>query len=385
MIKNDFLIRLTAMTNKEFHQLMRDNSSILIGIFLPIILIFIIGYGVSLDVKKVPIATVLEDTSPTVHEVLSFLNGSEYFAPIYVTSMHEAKELMDNRDVDAIIRIPSDFSKNLYTRGSSMQLILYGVDSTTATTVKGYVEGSVKQWEALNKARFINGSTAGIITVENRMWFNDANSSIWYFIPGLIVLIITIVGVFLTSLVMAREWERGTLESLFISPVKPLEILLSKMIPYFCIAMIGLAFCLIAARFLFKVPIHGSLTLIILSSMLYLLATLGMGLTISSITKNQFLASQIALVVSFLPAMMLTGFLFDLRSVPFFIRSVGQILPATYYLQLLKSLFLAGNNWNLIFKNCFILFAYAVFFVSAALKVTKKTVELESDFRWIIL
>ena len=375
MIKNDFLIRLTAMTNKEFHQLMRDNSSILIGIFLPIILIFIIGYGVSLDVKKVPIATVLEDTSPTVHEVLSFLNGTEYFAPIYVTSMHEAKELMDNRDVDAIIRIPSDFSKNLYTRGSSMQLILYGVDSTTATTVKGYVEGSVKQWEALNKARFINGSTAGIITVENRMWFNDANSSIWYFIPGLIVLIITIVGVFLTSLVMAREWERGTLESLFISPVKPLEILLSKMIPYFCIAMIGLAFCLIAARFLFKVPIHGSLTLIILSSMLYLLATLGMGLTISSITKNQFLASQIALVVSFLPAMMLTGFLFDLRSVPFFIRSVGQILPATYYLQLLKSLFLAGNNWNLIFKNCFILFAYAVFFVSAALKVTKKTVE----------
>ena len=375
MIKNDVLIRLTAMTNKEFHQLMRDNSSILIGIFLPIILIFIIGYGVSLDVKKVPIATVLEDTSPTVHEVLSFLNGSEYFAPIYVTSMHEAKELMDNRDVDAIIRIPSDFSKNLYTRGSSMQLILYGVDSTTATTVKGYVEGSVKQWEALNKARFINGSTAGIITVENRMWFNDANSSIWYFIPGLIVLIITIVGVFLTSLVMAREWERGTLESLFISPVKPLEILLSKMIPYFCIAMIGLAFCLIAARFLFKVPIHGSLTLIILSSMLYLLATLGMGLTISSITKNQFLASQIALVVSFLPAMMLTGFLFDLRSVPFFIRSVGQILPATYYLQLLKSLFLAGNNWNLIFKNCFILFAYAVFFVSAALKVTKKTVE----------
>ena len=375
MIKNDFLIRLTAMTNKEFHQLMRDNSSILIGIFLPIILIFIIGYGVSLDVKKVPIATVLEDTSPTVHEVLSFLNGSEYFAPIYVTSMHEAKELMDNRDVDAIIRIPSDLSKNLYTRGSSMQLILYGVDSTTATTVKGYVEGSVKQWEALNKARFINGSTAGIITVENRMWFNDANSSIWYFIPGLIVLIITIVGVFLTSLVMAREWERGTLESLFISPVKPLEILLSKMIPYFCIAMIGLAFCLIAARFLFKVPIHGSLTLIILSSMLYLLATLGMGLTISSITKNQFLASQIALVVSFLPAMMLTGFLFDLRSVPFFIRSVGQILPATYYLQLLKSLFLAGNNWNLIFKNCFILFAYAVFFVSAALKVTKKTVE----------
>ena len=375
MARNNFIIRLTAMTNKEFHQLIRDNSSILIGIFLPIVLIFIIGYGVSLDVKKVPVATVLEDTSPTVYDVLSFLNGSEYFSPVYVTSMHEAKKLMDKRDVDAIIRIPSDFSENLYKQKSSMQLILYGVDSSTATTVKGYVEGSVKQWEALNKSRFISSPSAGIITVESRMWFNDANSSIWYFIPGLIVLIITIVGVFLTSLVMAREWERGTLESLFISPVKPLEILLSKMIPYFCIAMIGLIFCLIAARFLFKVPIHGSLAIIILCSMLYLLTTLGMGLTISSITKNQFLASQVALIVSFLPAMMLTGFLFDLRSVPPFIRNVGQILPATYYLQLLKSLFLAGNNWNLILKHCLILSGYAVFFISAALKVTKKTVE----------
>ena len=282
---------------------------------------------------------------------------------------------MDKREADAIIRIPPDFSENLYKQETKIQLILYGVDSSTATIVKGYVESAVKQWEALNGYKFSDSPDMSNITVENRIWFNDANSSIWYFIPGLIVLIITIVGVFLTALVMAREWERGTLESLFISPVKPLEILLSKMIPYFCIAIIGLDLCLVAARYLFKVPIHGSLTIIILCSMLYLFTTLGMGLIISSITKNQFLASQIALVVSFLPAMMLTGFLFDLRSVPVFIRSVGQILPATYYLQLLKSLFLAGNNWDLIIKNCLILAAYAVFFVSAALKVTKKTLE----------
>lgn len=375
MSKNDFIRRLTAMITKEFRQLIRDNSSILIGIFLPILLIFIIGYGVSLDVKNVPIAVVLEDTSPTTYDVLSFLNGSEYFSPTYVTSMHEAEKMIDKRNVDAILRIPSDFSENLYRQESSVQLILYGVDSSTSTLVKGYVEGSIKQWEALNKSKFINDSTIGSITIENRMWFNDANSSIWYFIPGLIVLIITIVGVFLTSLVMAREWERGTLESLFISPVRPLEILLSKMVPYFSVAMIGFLFCLIAARFLFEVPIYGSLAIIILCSMLYLLVTLGMGLTISSITKNQFLASQLALLVSFLPAMMLTGFLYDLRSVPAFIRNVGQILPATYYLELLKSLFLAGNNWHLIYKNCLILFFYAIFFISLALKVTKKSLE----------
>lgn len=375
MSKNGFIKRLTAMVTKEFRQLVRDNSSILIGIFLPILLIFIIGYGVSLDVKNVPIAIVLEDTSPTTYDVLSFLNGSEYFSPTYVTSMHEAEKMIDERRVDAILRIPSDFSESLYRQESSIQLILYGVDSSTATLVKGYIEGSIKQWEALNISKFINDSPIGNITVENRMWFNDANSSIWYFIPGLIVLIITIVGVFLTSLVMAREWERGTLESLFISPVKPLEILLSKMVPYFCVAMIGFIFCLIAARFLFEVPIYGSLAIIILCSMLYLLVTLGMGLTISSITKNQFLASQLALLVSFLPAMMLTGFLYDLRSVPAFIRNVGQILPATYYLELLKSLFLAGNNWHLIYKNCIILFFYAIFFISLALKVTKKSLE----------
>ena len=375
MFKNNFLVRLTAMIKKEFRQLVRDNSSILIGIFLPIILIFIIGYGVTLDVKNVPVAVVLEDTSPKAHDVLSFLNGSEYFSPIYVTSMYEAVELMDDRKVDAVLKIPSDFSENLYKQKSSIQLILYGVDSSTATTVKGYIEVSIKQWEALNNSAFMNSPSAGNILIENRMWFNDSNSSTWYFIPGLIVLIMTIVGVFLTSLVMAREWERGTLESLFISPIKPLEILLSKMIPYFCTAMIGFSLCLVAARVLFKVPIHGSLLIIIFCSMLYLFVSLGMGLIISSITKNQFLASQVALVVSFLPAMMLTGFLFDLRSVPVFIRNIGQILPATYYLQLLKSLFLGGNNWNLILKNCLILSAYAVFFVSTALKVTKKSLE----------
>lgn len=375
MIKNNFLRRLIAMTKKEFYQLIRDNSSILIGIFLPIILIFIIGYGVSLDVKKVPVAVVLEDVSPTAYNSLKFLNGSDYFEPIYTTSMHQAEKLMDNRKSDAILRIPSDFSENLYKGKSAIQLILYGVDSSTATTVKGYIEGAVRQWENENKTTFISNSNVGNIIVENRMWFNDANSSIWYFIPGLIVLIITIVGVFLTALVMAREWERGTLESLFVSPVKPLEILLSKMIPYFSVAMIGFGLCLLSAKFLYKVPIYGSLPIILFCSMLYLFTTLGMGLIISSITKNQFLASQMALVISFLPAMMLSGFLYDLRSVPIFIRYIGQILPATYYLQLLKSLFLAGNNWYLIYRNCFILFIYAICFISLSIKVTKKSLE----------
>ncbi|MBR1976562.1 MAG: ABC transporter permease [Phascolarctobacterium sp.] len=208
-----------------------------------------------------------------------------------------------------------------------------------------------------------------------RMWFNDANTSTWYFIPGLIVLVITISGVFLTSMVMAKEWERGTLEALFVTPVKVLEILLSKMIPYFCVAMVGFSLCVAASQLLFDVPMHGSFIIILLCTMLYLFVALGVGLMISSITKNQFLASQMALVLSMMPTMMLSGFLFDLRSVPLVVKMVGYALPPTYYMQLLKTLFLAGNNWLSIFKNCTILVLYAIFFISMAFRVTQKRVE----------
>ena len=194
------------------------------------------------------------------------------------------------------------------------------------------------------------------------------------FIPGLIVIVMTLVGVFLTSLVMAREWERGTLESLFVTPVRPLEIIAAKMIPYFCIALVGLVLCLVAAYYGYGVPMHGSLALILLSSIEYIFVAIGMGLTISSLTKNQFLACQMALVVSLLPTIMLSGFLFDLRSVPTAIAVIGHVLPATYYMELMKSLFLAGTTGPLVIKDCAILGAYAVFFVFLSLRVTKKGV-----------
>ena len=182
------------------------------------------------------------------------------------------------------------------------------------------------------------------------MWFNSANTSTWYLVPGLIVLIMTLVGAFLTAMVMAREWERGTLEALFVSPVRPTEILLAKIIPYFLVGMLGLGMCLVAARFLFQVPMFGSFLIVLGSSMLYMLVALGIGLVISSSVKNQFLASQLALISSFMPALMLSGFLFDLRNVPTVIYLVGQLLPATYFMELIRTLFLAGNVWPLILR-----------------------------------
>jgi ABC-2 type transport system permease protein len=185
----------------------------------------------------------------------------------------------------------------------------------------------------------------------------------------------TLVGAFLTAMVMAREWERGTLEALFVTPVRPEEILLAKIIPYFMVGMLGLSMCLFAARLLFDVPMYGSLLIILVGSMLYMLVALGIGLVISSVTKNQFLASQLAIISSFMPSMMLSGFLFDLRNVPAVIHLVGHLLPATYFMELIRTLFLAGNVWPLIFKNCAILTGYAVLLLGLARFVTRKKLD----------
>ena len=224
--------------------------------------------------------------------------------------------------LNAILVVPADFSSKLGRREAKLQLIAYGADPTTATSINGYVEAGVA---AFNASRVAGYAPQGMVTVENRMWFNDAHSSTWYFVPGLMMLITTIVGVFLTSLVMAREWERGTLESIFVTPVRKEELLLAKMIPYFCIAMLGFFLCLLASRYLYGVPLHGSFIMLVISSVLYLFVALGIGLLISAATKSQFLASQVSLVLSLLPARMLSGFLFDLRSVPAWVAAVGHV------------------------------------------------------------
>jgi ABC-2 type transport system permease protein len=371
-----FWPRLLALTRKETRQLLRDPSSLAIGILLPIILILIFGYGLSLDVKNAPMAVVLEDTSPTAVQAVSGLQLTPYISPVMLTSMREAEALMHARKVDGIVRVPGDFSRRLAAGDARIQVIVHGADANKANIVLRYASGALAQ-NGLRIADQGAGAVAGVgaVTIEQRLWFNAANNSTWYLVPGLIVLIMTLVGAFLTALVMAREWERGTLEALFVTPVRPVEILLAKIIPYFGIGMVGLLLCLVAARFLFEVPMYGSLAAIVVSAMLYLLVAVGIGLVISSVTRNQFLASQVALISSFLPSLMLSGFLFDLRNVPTVVRIVGQALPATYFMELVRTLFLAGNVWPLIFRNCAILMLYAIVLLSVARLVTRKSLD----------
>jgi ABC-2 type transport system permease protein len=212
----------------------------------------------------------------------------------------------------------------------------------------------------------------GPVNVRSRIWFNEANDSHYFLVPGLIVLIMTLIGAFLTALVMAREWERGTLEAIFVTPVHVTEILLGKIVPYFAMGMIGFALCVLAALFLFHVPLRGSLLVLTIVSMLYLLVSLGIGLVVSAATKSQFVASQIALLATFLPAMLLSGFLFDIRSMPVPIQIVTYILPPRYFVTLLQTIFLAGDIWRVILPNTAVLAVMAIILMTAALRATRK-------------
>ena len=363
--------RVWSMVRKETRQIFRDPSSVGIGVVLPLILILLFGYGLSLDVQSVPVAVVLEDPSPEAADLAAGFQLSRYFNAQLLVSMPQARDLMLAREVDGIVRIRSDFARNLALGNAEVQVLVHGTDANRARIILGYAQGAVGEWAARRAAEG-HAVLAGPVALRDRVWFNEANDSHYFLVPGLIVLVMTLLGAMLTSLVMAREWERGTLEALFVTPIRAGEILLGKTIPYFALGMIGLALCLLAARFLFHVPFRGSVVVLAGASMLYLLVALGIGLLISSATKNQFVASQLTILVTFLPAFMLSGFLFDLRSMPTAVRLLTYALPARYYVALLQTAFLAGDVWSVILPNGAVLAGMAVILLLLARVATRK-------------
>jgi ABC-2 type transport system permease protein len=358
------LRRIIALTVKETRQVVRDPSSIAIGVVLPLILILLFGYGLSLDVKNVPVAVVLEQPSPDATELAAGFRLSPYFDARVVTSMPAAMEMLQRQEVDGIVRLRSDFARQMNLGQAPVQILVNGTDANKARIIQTYAEGAVGQWFAQRQAegRQAQGAEAanGPVLVQNQLWFNEADDSHYFLVPGLIVLVMTLIGGLLTAMVMSREWERGTLEAMFVTPVRVGEILLGKVIPYFVLGMIGLVLCMVSARFLFHVPFRGSVILMTVTSMLYLLVALGIGMLISSAVKSQFVASQMTLLVTFLPAVMLSGFLFDLRSMPAAVRAISYLLPARYYVALLQTIFLAGDVWSVILPNSAVLLGMAI-------------------------
>jgi len=363
--------RVWALVKKEARQIVRDPSSIAIGIVLPVVLILLFGYGMSLDVTNVPVALVVEDPSPASADLAARFELSPYFDAAKMTSMREAEQLMLARKVDGIVRLRPDFSRRLERGDAEVQVLVHGIDANRARIIQSYAQGAIGVWAAIRAAEGKEVLT-GPVRVQNRLWFNEANESRYFLVPGLVVLVMTLIGALLTSLVVAREWERGTIEALFVTPVRPGEFLLGKTIPYFVLGMIGLGLSLLGAKFLFHVPFRGSVLVLTGVSTLYLLVALAIGLLISSAMKSQFVASQITLLVTFLPAVMLSGFLFDLRSLPTFVQLITFILPARYYVTLLQTIFLAGDIWAVILPNAAVLAAMMIVLLWLAHRATRK-------------
>lgn len=366
------LRRTRALIRKETRQLLRDFSSIAIGIVMPVTLLILFGYGINLDVRNVPVALLMEESSAPARGVAAAFELSPYFSTRSVRTMNEAEKMLMSAEVRAIVRIPADFARSIDLGTAEVQVIINGADANTARISLGYAQGAVAVWAAKEAGR--NGAAAGGVTVEPRLWFNEANDSSYFLVPGLIVLVMTLIGALLTALVMAREWERGTFEALFVTPVRPAEILLGKTVPYFALGLIGLALCVVGSKLLFGVPLRGSLVILTIVSMLYLLVALGLGLVISSATKSQFVASQVTVLLTFLPAMMLSGFMYDPRSMPWIVQMITYIFPARYFVTLLQTLFLSGNNWSVILPNAAVLAGMAAALLTLSVRLTRKRI-----------
>jgi ABC-2 type transport system permease protein len=366
--------RVWALIGKESRQVSRDPSSFAIGVVLPLMLILLFGYGMSLDVRHTPVALVIEDGSSTAREIEASFRLSPYFETRSVMSMAAARELMLSHAVSGVIDVPADFGRRVANGDATVQILVDGVDGNTARIVEAYAGAAVSQAGARLEAEGQGSAVAGgQATIESQLWFNSANDSRYFLVPGLIVLITTLIGAFMTSMVVAREWERGTFEALFVTPIRTDEILIAKVIPYFVLGMGGLLLCMLAARYMFHVPFRGSIPTLLGVSMLYLLVSVGIGLLISSGLKSQFLASQVTLVATFMPALMLSGFIYDLRSVPVAIRLISYLVPARYYVSALQTLFLAGDVWSVILPNAAILAVVAVVFLGLARRATRKS------------
>jgi ABC-2 type transport system permease protein len=363
------LRRIGALIRKEGFHILRDPSSFAIGVVLPIVLILLFGFGISLDVQHVPVAIVAESPTPDTAELISGFTLSPYFHVEAVTSAAAANELMLQRKVDGVIFLRENFARDARRGGAPVQVVVHGTDANRARIMQGYAMAALGSLDArrASEGRIVSG---GPVLVESRIWFNDANDSRYGIVPGLIALVMTLIGATLTAMVMSREWERGTLEALFVTPVRPDEILLGKIVPNFALGLVALAICVFASHFLFHVPLRGSLLVLSVASMLYLLVSLSTGLLISSILRSQFLASQVTQMVTFMPATMLSGFIYDLRSVPFVIRMISYTVPTRYFVSVLQTIYLAGDIWRVILPNALVLVVYG----SALLLMTRRYV-----------
>lgn len=365
--------RLRALIWKEAIQIVHDPSSILIAFVLPVMLLFLFGYAVSLDSTKLRIGLVIEDRSPETESLLAAFRSSKFFELKVSFSRQELEKDLVAGKLRGLVVVPIDFSRMRHREDEepALQVIADGSEPTTANFVQNYVGAVVALW-AQQRALELGLPMPASIDIQNRMWFNPSLESKNYLVPGSIAIIMTMIGTLLTSLVVAREWERGTMEAMMATPVRIQEIILGKLLPYFGLGLVSMVFCTIVAMFVFQTPFRGSFLALFLLSSLFLFTCLGIGLLVSTLSKSQFVAAQFSLVLAFLPAVQLSGFIFEISSMPFIIQGLTYLFPARYFVQALQSVFLAGDVMPILLSNGLVLLGFSALLFLLNARVTRK-------------
>ncbi len=370
------LRRVTALIVKEFYQIVRDPSSVLIAFILPLILIFLFGYAISLDTRHTKIGIVLETTNPDMMDFAASFRHSPYFDAVMDTDRHTIEEMLVAGRVRAMIVLPLAFDREEEERSrvAPIQVITDASEPNTANLLANYIQAAWQTWN-IQKLKSSGEEYKPPIQVIDRVWYNPASISRFFLLPGSIAIIMTIVGTLLTALVVAREWERGTMEALMSTPITIFEIILGKLVPYFVLGLGAMSVCVLFSVVIFDVPFRGSVLLLLGVSSLFLYAALSLGLLISTISRNQFVASQASLYAAFLPAFLLSGFLFEIKSMPTVIQGLTYVLPARYFVNTLQTLFLAGDVTKLIIVDAVGIISIGSVFVFVILKKTRKRLD----------
>ena len=370
--------RLMALVVKEFAQIRRDPSTFYIAFATPLMLLFLFGYAVSLDVKKTKVALVVEDTSAPALSLATTYANSDYFSVTPLKSVLPARDLMAAEKVRGIIVIPAEFGASISRgRPADVQIITDGSQPNQANFIAAYADGVRASWMAGELGEEIGAARmpAPPIDVSARVWYNPALQSRFFLVPGAIAVVMTMIGTLLTALVVAREWERGTMEAMLATPIRMTEFIASKVLPYFVLGMASMALCTVIAVTVFGVPLRGSVLTLMLIAAAFLMPSLGMGLFISSATKNQFVASQVALLSAFLPTFLLSGFLFEIAAMPWPIQLITYAVPARYLIPALQTVFIAGDVWPVILPNIAIMLGFGLFFFFLCFRATRRSLD----------
>lgn len=374
-------LRVWAVARKEFIHVIRDPRSLGMGIAIPMLLLLLFGYALTLDVDNVPLVVWDQSESPASRQLVSGFLGSRYFLlRSYVHNYPEVEQAVDSGRALMALIIPRDFSGRIESgRLAPVQIIVDGSDSNTATIAMGYADVvalAYSQGVAVNTLRRTGGRMIQTpVDLRPRVWFNADMESKNYIIPGLIAVIMMVIAALLTSLTVAREWESGTMEQLISTPLKGSELILGKLLPYFAIGMLDVLLAVVMGQFLFRVPLSGNVALLFAMAAIFLAGALSLGMVISIVTKSQLLASQLAMVLTFLPSFLLSGFMYAIGNMPHAIQLVTYLIPARYFVALLKGIYLKGIGLEILALEAGLLTVFgAAMVLFANLKFKKKLV-----------